>query len=467
MAASTSSSDTALQRSSLLEQIARERREVRILESERALLLSKYNQAGNRSNARKRPRSEIFTAAAALYGGRSLEDDNPGQGIDGATSCSVLANRDSDAAAAAAAASADGTDEERDLLDVLDALQCRVTLESMGQQRQSNQDVVGGSTDSSADAASANLDYDDRVNESILGSVDAESFRLHPVLGGVAFTKVEGPLPSSSFTASGAACVESGVQTRLYILSGHVAGWPNSVGHETIGFQVRAEVSFTRHDARSTNINRVASPPRKAGDEERATVSSVTAKFFPHLRNKSGSKDDESTTPTFSLPFPTDELTELTQLVAKTRSLTQLFRELVSFQHFHQQRTESIERLIDEFGNESIRVESANIFSITNGRRDASGSDGGEESGGLTIKISWSRTFSELGREDDLCVEDCSVVPREDDDNNGKDQDNIGALVETLMDPAGLSSLVHCVGGCEGAVRVMLQAAWDDIPLSS
>lgn len=433
MAASSSSNDRQ-QRSSLLEQIARERREVSILESERALLLS---QNKSRSTlARKRQRRGV------------------GGGIDGLGSADIGRSYDD-------AAIPDATDmqDERDLLDVLDALQCRVTLESIVVENKSGL-ADGDDNTCSSGGTSTNI-ADERLDDkSGLGEVDAESFRLHPILGGVTFTKVEGPLPpsdsfaTSSSSSSAAAAVGNDVNSkRLYVLSGHIIGRPKNSISECIGFEVRAEVSFTRHARSTLSPSKLLSSPRKSGDEERASVSSVTVKCSPHfLEEKSKGKD--SADEAFSLPFPTEELSELAQLVAETRSLTKLFRELVAFQEFHHQRTESFKRLIAEFGYDAITISSADTFCIRIGNESM-----GEKSG-LQIKLSWSRSFYELGRDDNLCVEDCSLCcdgGEDDSDGNGQDT-SIGSLLEIVMDPDGISSLVHCVGGCESAIRIMLKA---------
>jgi len=438
MAAPSSSSDRQ-KRSSLLEQIARERREVSILESERALLLS---QSRSRSTlSRKRQRRGVI-----------------GGGIPGLGSADIDRSYDD-------AAIRDATDmqDERDLLDVLDALQCRVTLESTVVENESGLTTDGDDDTCSAGGTSANV-ADERLNgKSGLDEVDAESFRLHPILGGVTFTKVEGPLPpsdsfarsSSSSSSSAAAAVENDVNSkRLYVLTGHSIGHPENSISECIGFEIRAEVSFTRHARSTLSPSKLMSSPRKSGDEERALVSSVTVKFSPHFLEEKGEGKD-SADEAFRLPFPTKELSELAQLVAETRSLTKLFRELVAFQEFHHQRTESFKRLIAEFGYNAISVSYADMFCIRNGNESL-----GAKSG-LQIELSLSRSFYELGRDDNLCVEDCSLCrdggEDDPDGNNGQDA-SIGSLLEIVMDPDGISSLVHCVGGFERAIRVMLKA---------
>ena len=425
MAASVSSND--LRRSFLLEQIAKERREVAILESERALLLSQNRKASRSSNstcARKRHRpSPAGTGLGTEHSGNSSANRSDHTSI--------------------------GAPDERDLLDVLDALQCRVTLESMVAKNKSNMGSDGEGDRGSSAGMSTNIEEERLLNDrSGLGEVDGASFRLHPILGGLSFTKVEGPLsPSPSARGNDVS------NKRLYVLSGHAIGRPNDAANECIGFEVRAEVSFTNHahSMGSPSTGRWASP-RKSGAEERASVSSVKVRFSPHLLGK---RDEEKASDaTFTLTFPAEELSELAQLVEETRSLTKLFRELVSFQEFHYQRAESFKKLVNEVGSDAMHISSANIFSMRN-FNEVSG-----ERGGLLIKMSWSRIFSELGRDDKLCVEECSFDQsgeEGDGDSSGQDA-SIGSLLEIVTDPGGVSSLVHCVGCCEEAIRIMLKA---------
>ena len=153
---------------------------------------------------------------------------------------------------------------------------------------------------------------------------------------------------------------------------------------------------------------------------------------------------------------------ELADLVSKTQSLTQLFRELVAFQEFHLERSASMERLVSEFGTDGcLSITCADMMEIRSGDgnmkadKDCSTGDKAAGTGAgplLRLRLSWSRSFSELGREDDLCVEDCTVG------GNGEADNAVDALVDTILDPDGIDSLVHIAGGIEEAIRAIIRA---------
>lgn len=409
------------QRDVLLQQIAKERREVRVLESERALLLSRFNHRQSQEEAdvvidtantssKKRPRPH--------YHGGDFSGDQR-----------AMLQHD--------AADQDGG---RDLLDVLDALQCRTTLESI----KSNNNI--GTKKEEAPSGVRLEPGHTTATGGGLREVDADSYRMHPLLGGITFTKVEGPLPSQKED------VNNGKQ-RLYVLSGHTNANTNasaSIGSESklkcccIGFEVRAEISFAdRSDG---------------ADGETATVSSVHTKFFPHPSNEIAQDDNSK----FALPFPKEELEELADLISKTQSLTQLFRELVSFHEFHLERSASMERLVKEFGMDGcLSITCADMMEIRSSdgnmktQKDCLTGDEAASTGVgplLRLKLSWSRSFSELGREDDLCVEDCTVG------GNGEADNTVDALVDTILNPDGIDSLVHIAGGIEEAIRAIIRA---------
>ena len=191
-------------------------------------------------------------------------------------------------------------------------------------------------------------------------------------------------------------------------------------------------------------------------------MSSVHTKFFPHPSNEMAQDDDSKFA--LPIPFPKEELEELADLVSKTRSLTQLFRELVAFHEFHQERSASTERLVKEFGTDScLSITCADMMEIRssdgNKKADKDCMTGDKAAGAgagvgplLHFKLSWSRSFSELGREDDLCVEDCTVG------SNGEADNAVDALVDAILDPDGIDSLVHIAGGIEEAIRAIIRA---------
>lgn len=200
-------SSTQTQRDALLQQIARERREVRILESERALLLSRFNHRqsqGTDKGARDTCSDTANTANARNSSKKMPRPRYHGGDFSG----------DQMARLTHGAADQDGG---RDLLDVLDALQCRTTLETM------NANNIGEAPSSTSgifvprNAATG--------GGGVLREVDADSYRMHPILGGITFTKVEGPLPPGEQKRSQEKDIDNGdpkKSTRsLYILSGH------------------------------------------------------------------------------------------------------------------------------------------------------------------------------------------------------------------------------------------------------
>lgn len=436
------------QRDVLLQQIAREQRELRILESERALLLSRLSRRRSQGAGWVRDAANTSTSTSTSAGNRNSKKRpcpryHGGGDVDG------------DQVPRLPHDSADKGDE-RDLLDVLDALQCRATLESM----KANNTSAGANQQHQQEALSLSpgvmLKPDDAAVNNGLREVGVDSNRLHPILGGIAFTGVKGPLPPSHDDRSRCGTnieksKESNGQQRLYILSGHTsANLFAGVGSESnsecccIGFEVRAEISF-------------ADRSDDTGDH-RATVSSVHTKFFPHPSDVGGQDDH----PQFALPFPKEELEELADLISRTLSLTQLFRELVAFHEFHQQRSASMERLVEEFGNDDcLSITCADMMEITchNSKKvEAGGACLFEDASAgkrplLRLRLSWSRSFSELGREDDLCVEDCAV-------GGGREAapGDVGELVDTILDPDGIDSLVHIAGGIEEAIRAILRA---------
>ena len=481
----------ATQKDALLQEIARERREIRILESERSLLLGRF--------ARRPPMPPIqhawthegtkgWTPSLVGTDGGTSNNNNKGPRLH-------FSGNVADTESHGDKSQGDnvfGGDNERDLLDVLDALQCRTTLEAM---------ASGGATTkpppSSTSASCVMSDGDAAADPAAasstgFGGADPDSCRLHPLLGGVVFTKVEGPLPPAQGRRQDEAVVGSDLQNNerrvMYILSGHTSTTADAPGDDgpgsnpvgCIGFEVRTEVSFAVRSVGGDDKSR----NYMGADGERATVSSVETKFFPHAyrhasivapndtcTDTSGDQHaaDGSNADDFFLPFPEDELQELSELVSKTRSLTQLFRELVAFKEFHRDRSASMERLVTEFGavgSLSVSVICADMVMIrSTGSQEkaaeAISKDGDEVdaiytpgnasgAGVLHLRLSWSRSFSELGGEDDLCVEDCAVG----DDRTG----NGRLLVDSVLDPDGISSLVHCAGGIEGAIRAILRA---------
>lgn len=423
------------QRDVLLQQIARERREVCVLESERVLLLSRFNHRQSqgadamidtantnaRNSSKKRPRPH--------YHGEDISEDQM----------------------ARVAHDGVGQDGDRDLLDVLDALQCRTTLETM------NENNVGEAP-SSTSSTSLVPSNAATGGWGSLREVDADSYWMHPILGGITFTGVKGPLPPGEERSQKEEDINTGKsknsKRRLYILSGHtnanLSNVSTSAGSECksecccIGFEVRAEICFADRSDGS--------------DDERATVSSVHTKFFPHPSNGLAQDDDSK----FALPFPKEELEELAELISKTQNLTRLFRELVAFHEFHMERSASMERLVKEFGTDGcLSITCADMMEIrsSDGNMKADGDclTGDKRAGTgvgplLCLRLSWSRSFSELGREDDLCVEECTVG------GNGEADNAVDALVDTILDPDGIDSLVHIAGGIEEAIRAIIRA---------
>jgi hypothetical protein len=421
----------------LLQQIAREGREIRILESERGLLLSRFNHCRSQQggggtcatpanssprNNKKRPRSRRHDGGGPEDDVTRLPDDSK------------------------------NTDGERDLLDVLDALQCRTTVETMN-----NKNNIG----EEEPPPSRTFAVPDDIDAGSLKEVDVDSYRLHPILGGVAFTSVEGPLPPTQDRPQEDVNRDpkNNRKLRLYILSGHTIASlsaEDGSGFKSggrIGFEVQTEISF----ADRFNGGLVGNPI--VGDE-RAAVSSVHTKFFPLPPN--AVHDDQN----FAPPFPVEELRELSDLVSKTRSLTDFFRELAAFNEFHQERSASMGRLVKEFGTGGhLSILCANLVEIRSGScnkqigkaRLSENEEAGACAGAgplMSLRVSWSRSFSELGREDDLCVEDCTVRGRD----GGEDDYDASALVKTILAPGGIHSLVHCAGGIEEAIGAILRA---------
>lgn len=430
-------SSTKTQRDLLLQQIATERREVRVLESERALLLSRFNHRRPDTGARDTCSDTANTSA------RNSSKKRPRPHYHGGdVSGDQMARLTHEAA---------GQDGGRDLLDVLDALQCRTTLESMnaniGAKKQQKKEAPSSTSSTTlvpSEAATGG-------GGGGLGEVDADSYRMHPILGGITFIPPSEEGSQEDFNNGD----PKKSKRRLYIISGHTNANLSKVSASAtsecksecccIGFEVRAEISFAdRSDG---------------ADDERAKVSSVHTKFFPHPSNETAQDDG----PNFALPFPKEELEELADLISKTQSLTQLFRELVAFNEFHLERSASMERLVKEFGTDGcLLITCANMMEIRSGYgnmkadRDCLNGDKAASTGVeplLRLSLSWSRSFSELGREDDLCVEECTVG------GNGEAAhgDSI-ALVDTILDPNRIDSLVHIAGGIEEAIRAIIRA---------
>ena len=331
-------------RASLLAQIERERREVRILEAELGLLVA---EGRRRAAGRKRKREEEGGGGGGRIAGAAAgADAGPG-----------------------------------DLLDVLDALQCRVTLE---------QSVVATAT-ATATAATATAAAAGRGGgggeaggspRSLPfpgggGGSDAATFRLHPLLGGVTFTGVAGPLRGPGGDADGDADAgdsDNRNAPRQYVLSGYVgsggaASPPGARDEHRIAFEVRPEVSFGGGEGGGGG-----------GGGGEATVTSVTATFAPSPAPGGGRDGDDGD----GLPaaagrsFPASELSELAGMAEVTLNLTQLFRELVAFGAFHARRVEALERLVEAHGTGTIVMETAEAFRITSGGDCGTGGGGGD-----------------------------------------------------------------------------------------
>ena len=404
-------------RASLLAQIERERREVRILEAELGLLVA---EGRRRAAGRKRRREEEGGGGG---GGRI-------------------------AGAAAGADAGPG-----DLLDVLDALQCRVTLE---------QSVVATATAAAAGRGGGGGEAEGSPRSLPFpgggGGSDAATFRLHPLLGGVTFTGVAGPLRGPGGDADADADAgdsDNRNAPRQYVLSGYVgsggaASPPGARDEHRIAFEVRPEVSFGGEEGGG------------GGGGGEATVTSVTATFAPSPAPGGGGDGDDGD----GLPaaagrsFPASELSELAGMAEVTLNLTQLFRELVAFGAFHARRVEALERLVEAHGTGTIVMETAEAFRITSG--GDCGTGGGTGGGGgpslprFYMRLAWRRRFSEVGREDELVVLDVGGGSGGDDDD---DDDGRQSLRSLLLDPSGVRSLASSLGGCEEAIEALVSAA--------